>query len=89
MKAVLDAMWLLLLALGGDGAASTTRRSSSMSSKPLDPTSAPPSLSASPEPPKYDEETTYALHWDELLLAEHRERVADFLERRKTWSRKR
>jgi hypothetical protein len=98
MKAVVDAI-VVFLALGGDGADVTKRRSSTSGKKPLDPTLLSPQPSpssqksvvtaSSHELPKYDEETTYALHWDELLLAEHRERVADFLERRKNWSRKR
>lgn len=31
----------------------------------------------------------YAAYWDELLLIEHHERVEDFRDRRKNWSRKR
>jgi hypothetical protein len=82
MRTALDVI-VLLLAFRGDDAGTGTGTRSTERQPPL-----VHSVVASHEQ-RYDEETAYAFHWDELLLAEHRERVVEFRDRRKNWSRKR
>jgi hypothetical protein len=81
MRTALDVIFLLLVFRGDDAVRSTERQ-------PVPEPQKVHSVVASHEQ-RYDEETAYAFHWDELLLAEHRERVVEFRDRRKNWSRKR